>query len=77
MKVLYHSQEFWDIVESGVAEPTDVANLIPQQLQKLKENRKKDKKELFFIYQAVDEVIFERIPTVTSAKEAWDTLHFS
>ena len=77
MKVLYQSQELWDIVESGVAELTDVANLTPQQLQELKETRKKDKKALFFIYQAVDEVIFERISTVTSAKEAWDTLHFS
>ena len=77
MKVLYQSQELWDIVESGVAEPTNVANITPQQLQELKENRKKDKKVLFFIYQAVDEVIFERISTVTSVKEAWDTLHSS
>ena len=29
------------------------------------------------MYQVVDEVIFERISTVTSAKEAWDTLHSS
>jgi len=49
----------------------------PQQLQDLKENRKKDKKVLFFIYQAVDEVIFERILIVTSEKEAWDILHSS
>jgi len=27
MKVLYQSQALWDIVESGVAEPTDVANV--------------------------------------------------
>ena len=54
-----------------------VPQVLQQQLQKLKENRKKNKKTLFFIYQAVDEVIFERISTATSAKEAWDILHSS
>ena len=73
MKVLYQSQELWDIVEIRDAE-TDVANLTPQQLQELKDNSKKDKKALFFIYQAVDEVIFERISTVTLVKETW--IHF-
>ncbi|KAL5828155.1 hypothetical protein ACOSQ4_019952 [Xanthoceras sorbifolium] len=29
---------------------------------------------LFFIYQAVDEAIFERISIATSAKAAWDIL---
>ena len=29
MKVLYQSQELWDIVESGVAETTNVANPTP------------------------------------------------
>jgi len=70
MKMLYQSQELWDIVESGVAESTNVANLNPHQLHELKGNCKKDKKASFFIYQAVDEVIFERISMVTSAKKA-------
>ncbi|XP_077230201.1 uncharacterized protein LOC143863422 [Tasmannia lanceolata] len=77
MKVLYGSQDLWDIVENGVEEPEDQATLTPQQLNELKDNRKEDKKALFFIYQAVDEVIFERISSVTSAKEAWDTLYTS
>ncbi|XP_077230180.1 uncharacterized protein LOC143863401 [Tasmannia lanceolata] len=77
MKVLYGSQDLWDIVETGVEEPEDQAALTPQQLNELKDNRKKDNKALFFIYQAVDEVIFERISSVTAAKEAWDTLYTS
>ena len=77
MKMLYQSKELWDIVEGGVAEPIDVSNLTPQQPQELKENHKKDKKSLFFIYQAMDEVIFERISTMTLAKEVWDALHSS
>jgi len=40
MKVMYQSQELWDIIESGVVEPIDIANLTPQQLQELKENTK-------------------------------------
>ncbi|XP_077237192.1 uncharacterized protein LOC143878863 [Tasmannia lanceolata] len=72
MKVLYGSQDLWDIVETGVEDPEDQAALTPQQLNELKENRKKDKKALF-----VDEVIFERISSVTTAKEAWDTLYTS
>ena len=30
---------------------------------------------MFFIYQAVDEVIFERISSSSSSKEAWDILY--
>ncbi|XP_077237259.1 uncharacterized protein LOC143878927 [Tasmannia lanceolata] len=77
MKVLYGSQDLWDIIENDVEEPEDQAALTPQQLNELKDNRKKEKKALFFIYQAVDEVISERISSVTSAKEAWDTLYTS
>ena len=58
MKVLYGSQDLWEIVENGFVEPQDQAPLTQQQNNELKENRKKDKKALFFIYQAVDEAIF-------------------
>lgn len=61
MKALFGSQDLWEIVENGYDEPADQTSLNPQQLTALKENRKKDKKALFFIYQAVDEAIFERI----------------
>ncbi|XP_074356106.1 uncharacterized protein LOC141695792 [Apium graveolens] len=75
MKVLYGSQDLWEIVENGYEESANQANLSPQQLNTLKENRKKDKKALYFIYQAVDEVIFERISTASTSKEAWDILN--
>jgi len=70
MKVLYGSQELWDIVERGYTEVENQSELTNQQLVELRENRKKDKKALFFIYQAVDEFIFESISTATSAKAA-------
>ncbi|XP_077221031.1 uncharacterized protein LOC143854809 [Tasmannia lanceolata] len=77
MKVLYGSQYLWDIIENDIEEPEDQAALTLQQLNELKDNRKKDTKALFFIYQAVDKVIFERISSMTSAKEACDTLYTS
>ena len=73
MKVLYGSQDLWDIVENGFVDPQDQAALTQLQSNELKENCKKDKKALFFIYQAVNEAIFERIST-TSAKATWDIL---
>ncbi|CAL2248347.1 unnamed protein product [Prunus armeniaca] len=35
----------------------------------LKETRKKDKKALFFLFHAVDEAIFERISSCTTADQ--------
>ncbi|GAV88028.1 hypothetical protein CFOL_v3_31452 [Cephalotus follicularis] len=74
-KILYESQELWSLVENGLVEPEDKSALTQAQLTELKDNKKKDKKALFFIFQAVDEVIFERIFLANSAREAWDTLY--
>jgi len=73
MRVLYESQDLWHIVETGIRELPADAN--PQQTIEFRENKKKDKKALFFIYQAVDDAIFERISTASTSKEAWDMLH--
>lgn len=54
----------WDIVEHGYVEPADqgaLEALTLVQKDNLRESRKKDKKELFFLYQAVDEAVFERL----------------
>ncbi|TXG68966.1 hypothetical protein EZV62_003901 [Acer yangbiense] len=77
MKVLYGSQDLWEVIENGFVELENQTGLTQQQANELKENCKKDKKALFFIYQAVDEVIFERISTATSAKAAWDALQLT
>ncbi|KAA0036529.1 integrase [Cucumis melo var. makuwa] len=50
----------------GYTKVKNQSELTNQQLVELRENRKKDKKALFFIYQAVDEFIFERISIATS-----------
>ena len=40
----------------------------------LGDNKKKDSKTLFYIFQAVHESIFPRIATITKPKKAWDNL---
>ncbi len=67
MKTLFKSQDLWDFVESGYAEASDDD-------ARHRENLKRDAKALFFIQQAVDEVIFPRIAAATTAKQAWSIL---
>ena len=66
MKTLFKSQDLWEFIEDGYADPDDAA--------RLKENKKRDSKALFFIQQAVHEDIFPRIMTATTTREAWQTL---
>ena len=63
MKTLFKSQDLWDLIENGYADPDDEI--------RLRENRKKDSKALFFIQQAVHETIFSRIAAATTSKQAW------
>ena len=48
MRVLYESQEFWQLVEEGYREPAEGT---PAQMNEFRENKKKDKKALFLLYQ--------------------------
>lgn len=73
MKTLFGFQDLWETIEAGHTEQENLAQLTQQQQAAVKESRKKDKKA-FFMYQAVDEGIFERILEAISSKEAWDTL---
>ena len=48
-----------------------------EQKAALKDQRKKDKKALFLLYQGVDEGTFEKIAEATSSKKAWRLLALS
>ena len=77
MKALFSSQDIWDLVENGFQEPTDAAayNALSQaERDLLRDNRKKDSKSLFYIFQEVHESIFPRVAAVMKSKQAWDTL---
>ncbi|KAA0033340.1 DUF4219 domain-containing protein [Cucumis melo var. makuwa] len=62
MKTLLRSQNLWDLVEQGYANPDDK--------DKLRENRKKDSKALVIIQQAVHDSVFSRIAAATTSKQA-------
>ncbi|KAE8727985.1 hypothetical protein F3Y22_tig00004899pilonHSYRG00012 [Hibiscus syriacus] len=80
MKALLGSQDVWDIIEKGYNEPADddvFATLTPDQKTTLKDSRKRDKKALYLIYQALDDDGFEKISSASSSKEAWEKLQTS
>ena len=66
MMTLFKSQDLWDLVEQGYADPDEET--------RLKENKKKDSKALVIIQQAVHDSIFSQIAVATTSKQAWSTL---
>ncbi|PON54722.1 Copia-like polyprotein/retrotransposon, partial [Parasponia andersonii] len=77
MKVLHGAHDVWKVVEKGYEELRDEATLSSTQKDSLKDSRKRDKKALFLIYQALDDNGFEKISNAISAKEAWEKLQIS
>ena len=80
MKVLLSSQDLWELVGNGYAEPESSAteaSFSATQKSELKEFRKRDNKALFLIYQGVEESVFEKISNAQSFKEAWKILQKS
>ena len=74
MKALLGSQDAWEVVEKGYKEPRGETTISSTQRDLLKDMRKRDKKALTIIYQAMDEDIFENISSATASKEVWETL---
>lgn len=64
MKIVFRSQELWDLMEKDMAEYKDKAQE--------KENKKCDAKALYFIQQAIDDQILDCIADAKIAHEAWE-----
>ena len=77
MRALFSSQDIWELVDNGYPKPTDVVALdalIAAERDMLRDNRKKESKTLFYLFQSVHESIFPWIAVATKSKEAWDIL---
>ena len=76
MRVLFSSQDLWELVEDGLEELADeqAFNVLTQAKKDLLKSNKKNSKSLFYLYQAVHESIFPRIVAAKKSKDAWDTL---
>lgn len=55
MRVFFGSQYLWNIIENGFDESEQTDDTTLQQIREIKENKRKDRKALFTIYEAVDE----------------------
>lgn len=69
MKILFKCQDLWDSILNGCPKANEES--------KLRENKKKDSKSLFFIQQAIHESIFSKILVATTTKGVWTTLQTS
>ncbi|KAL4556860.1 hypothetical protein LXL04_035025 [Taraxacum kok-saghyz] len=69
MKVLFQSQELWDVVEEKFEEPDAMDEISEYQETEIQLLKKKDRKALYLIYQSVDEVILERISSSNSTSK--------
>ncbi|KAF3651721.1 putative chaperonin 60 subunit beta 4, chloroplastic-like [Capsicum annuum] len=65
-RTILKSQNLWDLVEIGFADPDEG--------DRLRNNKQKDAKALVFIQQAVYDSIFSRIAAATTSKQAWSIL---
>ncbi|XP_026458702.1 uncharacterized protein LOC113359251 [Papaver somniferum] len=74
MKILFMSQDVWEIVESGYDEIEDTSTLDQDQKNLLKESRKKNAKASMYIQQGDGDTILPRVIHFPKAKEAWDIL---
>lgn len=80
MKDLFFSQEIWDLVENGFPKLADAAEynaLTRAKKDLLRDNKNKDSKALFYIFQVVHESISSRIATTKSSKKSWDILQIT
>ncbi|XP_070672518.1 uncharacterized protein [Malus domestica] len=68
MKALLGAHDVWEVMEKGYIELEDEDTLIQAQKESLKDSRKRDKKVLYFIYQALDDNGFEKVSSATSTK---------
>ena len=74
MKVLFGLQKVWEVVEKSYKKSSNETTLSPNQTDFLKNIRKRDKKALTIIYEAMDKVTSKKILSTSISKEAREIL---
>ncbi|GKV47061.1 hypothetical protein SLEP1_g53999 [Rubroshorea leprosula] len=69
---LRSKKEYWDVVESGVVEPT--ARMSEAQKAELEALKLKDLKAKNYLFQAIDRTILETILCKDTSKQIWDSM---
>ena len=80
MKALFRGKDLWDIVQNVYTKPADQTtynNLTRVEKDSLREQRKEDGKDLFYIHQAMHESILPTVEATKRTKKAWDTLEIT
>jgi hypothetical protein len=74
MRALFGFQDLWELITDGYSEPTveEEVKYTADEKKTLKEQRKKDKKALFLLYQALDESTFKKVAEAMTSKQAWE-----
>jgi hypothetical protein len=70
IKALFGSQDLWEIMKNRYTELTEeeFTTVMAEQQAIVCDQRKKDRKSLFLLYQGLDEATFEKVAEVTSSK---------
>ncbi|XP_042415451.1 uncharacterized protein LOC122004665 [Zingiber officinale] len=74
MSALLENEGLWDIVERGYKTSQEGVDQTEAQKTAMAEQKRKDKKDLFFIYKALNEATFEKVAEATTSKKAWEIL---
>lgn len=71
---MFGLQDVWEVVEKSYKESSNETTLSPNQTDFLKNIRKRDKKALTIIYEAMDKVTSKKILSTSISKEAREIL---
>lgn len=74
MENFFKSKEFWSLIETGIAEPSDSEILTAVQKKALDELKLKDLKVKNCLFQSIDKVILKTILQKDTAKQIWDSM---